>query len=79
MDEFKEYKNKSELVKNEIINKREYEEIYFVGDTVNDGITANENNIPFIFAKFGYGEKQDWSKIEITKTISSLKDIKNNY
>ncbi len=79
MDEFKEYKNKSELVKNEIINKREYEEIYFVGDTVNDGITANENNIPFIFAKFGYGKKQDWSKIEITKTISSLKDIKNNY
>ena len=79
MDEFKEYKNKSELVKNEIINKREYEEIYFVGDTVNDGITANENNIPFIFAKFGYGEKQDWSKIEIAKTISSLKDIKNNY
>ena len=79
MDEFKEYKNKSELVKNEIINKREYEEIFFVGDTVNDGITANENNIPFIFAKFGYGEKQDWSKIEITKTISSLKDIKNNY
>ena len=79
MDEFKEYKNKSELVKNEIINKREYEEIYFVGDTVNDGITANENNIPFIFAKFGYGKKQDWSKIEITKTISSLKNIKNNY
>ena len=79
MDELKEYKNKYELVKNEIINKREYEEIYFVGDTVNDGITANENNIPFIFAKFGYGKKQDWSKIEITKTISSLKDIKNNY
>jgi len=79
IDEFDEYKNKSDLVKNEIINKREYEEIFFVGDTVNDGITANENNIPFIFAKFGYGEKQDWSKIEITKTISSLKDIKNNY
>ena len=46
---------------------------------VNDGITANENNIPFIFAKFGYGKKQDWSKIEITRTISSLKDIKKNY
>ena len=79
MDDFKNYKNKSDLVKNEIINKREYEEIYFVGDTVNDGITANENNIPFIFAKFGYGKKQDWSKIEITRTISSLKDIKKNY
>ena len=79
IDDFKNYKNKSDLVKNEIINKREYEEIYFVGDTVNDGITANENNIPFIFAKFGYGKKQDWSKIEITRTISSLKDIKKNY
>ncbi|MBT3778031.1 MAG: HAD family hydrolase [Pelagibacteraceae bacterium] len=79
MDEFKNYKNKSDLIKNEIKNKNKYEKIYFVGDTVNDGKTANENNIPFIFAKFGYGKKQDWSKISIIKTISSLKEIIDNY
>ena len=72
MDEFKEYKNKSELIKSEVKNKSKYEKIYFVGDTLNDGITANENNIPFIFAKFGYGKKQDWTKISVFKTISSL-------
>ena len=79
MDEFKEYKNKSELVKNKITNKKRYEKIYFVGDTINDGITANENNISFILAKYGYGKKQNWSEISINKTISSLIEIKNNY
>ena len=56
-----------------------YKDIYFVGDTLSDGITANENNIPFIFAKYGYGREQDWSEVPITKTISSLIDIKDNY
>ena len=79
MDEFKEYKNKSELVKNKVKNKERYEKVYFVGDTINDGITAKENNISFIFAEYGYGEKQNWSEISITNTISSLKDIKENY
>ena len=79
MDEFNEYKNKSDLVKNKILNKSNYEKIYFVGDTVSDGITANNNDIPFIYAKYGYGKKQDWSKISIAKSISSLKDIKDNY
>ena len=79
MDEFKDYKNKSDLVKNEIKIKSNYKDIYFVGDTLSDGITANENNIPFIFAKYGYGREQDWSEVPITKTISSLIDIKDNY
>ena len=37
------------------------------------------HNIPFIFAKFGYGKKQDWTKISVFKTISSLKDIKEGF
>lgn len=79
MDEFSKYKNKSDLLKYEIKNKNKYEKIYFVGDTVNDGITAKNNNMAFIFAKFGYGSKQDWSKIPIIKTISSLKEIIDNF
>lgn len=79
MDEFKKYKNKSDLVKNEINIKNNYEATYLVGDTLNDGIAAIENNIPFIYAEYGYGKKQDWSEIPISKTISSLIDIKGNY
>ncbi len=48
---------------------------YLVGDTLSDGIAANENNLNFIKANFGYGGTQDWGKIDTYKTILDLNEL----
>jgi phosphoglycolate phosphatase len=77
MDEYPSAQNKSDIITLKNISKKKYDVIFFVGDTLSDGITAQAHNIPFIWAQYGYGQNQDWSKIKIFKTINSIDEIKS--
>ena len=50
---------------------------YFVGDTVNDGLSANKNNLKFIRAKYGYGKAQNWKEVRIHQSINEFSELKN--
>ena len=75
MDEYPDLKNKSELLKNQDILKKNYSKILLVGDTVNDGITAEKNEINFVKVNYGYGQKQDWQRINIFKSIDNFQEL----
>jgi phosphoglycolate phosphatase len=71
-------RNKDTMIKNIINQNSSFYEAYFVGDTLNDGLSANENNLRFIKANYGYGKDQDWSNIKIFKAINNLSEIFDN-
>ena len=75
IDEYPDLKNKSELLKNQDILKKNYSKILLVGDTVNDGITAEKNEIDFIKVNYGYGREQDWQGINIFKSIDKFDEL----
>ena len=68
-------RNKDEMIQDIINQNSSFKNGYFVGDTVNDGVSANKNQLKFIKAAYGYGKKQDWSNISILKEISNLKEL----
>ncbi|MDG2252678.1 MAG: HAD family hydrolase [Methylophilaceae bacterium] len=74
-DEFPHYKNKSEIVMELLKNHKSFIESFYVGDTYNDGVTANNNNLKFIRATYGYGRKEDWSNVSIYNDISKIEEI----
>ena len=60
----------------DIINQnKSFQGSYFIGDTVNDGLSANLNQLPFILARYGYGRDQDWSKVNIEEGIQKFSEI----
>ena len=67
-------RNKDEMIQ-EILKNNSFTEAFFVGDTVNDGLSANLNQLPFILARYGYGRDQDWSKINVKKEIQKFSEI----
>ena len=68
-------RNKNEMIK-AIINKDNiFSKSYYVGDTINDGLSANQSKIKFIRAKYGYGEKQDWSEVSIDSSINNFNEL----
>ena len=67
-------RNKDEMIQ-EILKNNNFTEALFVGDTVNDGLSANLNQLPFILACYGYGQDQDWSKVNVKKGIRKLSEI----
>jgi phosphoglycolate phosphatase len=70
-------RNKDNMIK-EIINQDELFQVsFFVGDTVNDGLSANQNKLPFIKASYGYGNDQNWNDVYIYKSIKKLNEIIN--
>ena len=70
-------RNKDAMI-NDIINKnKSFQGSYFIGDTLNDGLSANLNQLPFIKACYGYGRNQDWSKVNIYKEIHHFIEILN--
>jgi len=77
-DSHSKVRNKDEMIQ-EITNQDEsFKKAYFVGDTVNDGLSANLNQLKFIKASYGYGRMQDWGNVLIHKNIfffSELLDI----
>lgn len=75
MDENPDATNKTELIALKEINKKKYKSIYFVGDTLSDGLAAQNCNIPFIKANYGYGSSQNWENINIHREISNFSEI----
>jgi phosphoglycolate phosphatase-like HAD superfamily hydrolase len=75
MDEFPNLKNKTELIKIKLNAINLYESKYFIGDTTNDGVAANKNNIPFIKVNYGYGNSQAWESISIFKSIDFFHEL----
>jgi phosphoglycolate phosphatase len=74
-DSQKKTRNKDAMIK-EIINQDIlFNGAYFLGDTVNDGLSANLNQLPFIKASFGYGNNQDWSKVKTFQEIDQFNQI----
>ena len=70
-----EMRNKDVMIQ-DIINQNEsFCGSFFVGDTVNDGLSANLNQLPFIKACYGYGNDQDWSKVTIHQEIHQFIEI----
>ena len=68
-------RNKDAMIQ-DIINQNEsFYESYFIGDTVNDGISANINQLLFIRACYGYGRDQDWSKVTTYQEIHQFSEI----
>lgn len=68
-------RNKDEMIQ-DILNKdKNFSKAFFIGDTVNDGLSANLSKLPFIKAEYGYGRDQDWSKINVERRIKKLSQI----
>ena len=67
-------RNKDEMIQ-EILKNNKFTKAFFVGDTVNDGLSANLNQLPFILAHYGYGRDQDWSKVNVRKNIQKFSEI----
>ena len=68
-------RNKQNLIRTIIKNDISFKNSYYVGDTVNDAISANINNLKFIKVNYGYGDSQDWSGIKIEKKINDIKEL----
>lgn len=68
-------RNKKEMIKDIIMHNQIFQNAQFIGDTVNDGISANINNLPFVKVNYGYGNNQNWKKVKITKKINYFKEI----
>ena len=67
-------RNKDEMIQ-EILKNNIFNKAYFVGDTVNDGLSANLNQLPFILALYGYGRNQDWTRVNVKKEIQDFSEI----
>ena len=68
-------RNKISMIQDIINQNQVFVEGYFVGDTVNDGLSANFNKVPFIKACYGYGRNQDWARVSIHQQIYQLSEI----
>jgi phosphoglycolate phosphatase len=72
----KSIKRNKDLMIKEIMQKYpDFKNGLFIGDTVNDGKAAGQNNLKFIKANYGYGHNQDWSDVNIFKEIDVLNEI----
>ena len=65
------------MVKDIINYDNSFHESYFVGDTVNDGFSANLNQLPFIRACYGYGRDQDWTNVVTNQEIHKFSEVLN--
>jgi phosphoglycolate phosphatase len=70
-------RNKDTMVKDIINYDNSFHESYFVGDTVNDGLSANLNQLPFIRAYYGYGRDQDWTNVVTNQEIHKFSEVLN--
>ena len=68
-------RNKDAMIQDIINQNKLFHGSYFIGDTVNDGLSANLNQLPFIKACYGYGRDQDWSKVTSYQEIYQFTEI----
>ena len=78
IDEYPDVKTKIELLKIKKIQKKQYDDIFFVGDTKTDGMCANHNQIKFIKANYGYGKLESWHDINIFFEIEKIDELITN-
>ena len=74
-DSQSEMRNKDAMIQDIINQNISFQGSYFIGDTVNDGLSANLNQLPFIKACYGYGRDQDWSKVSTYQEIHQFIEI----
>ena len=74
-DSRNEMRNKDAMIQDIINQNISFLGSYFIGDTLNDGLSANLNNLPFIKACYGYGRDQDWSKVTTHQEIHQFIEI----
>lgn len=74
-DSQSEIRNKDAMIQDIIHQNTSFKGSYFIGDTVNDGLSANLNQLPFIKACYGYGRDQDWSKVSTYQEIHQFSEI----
>ena len=68
-------RNKAEMIQ-DILNKdKNFYKAFFIGDTVNDCLSANLSELNFIKADYGYGRGQDWSKVNVKQGIQNFSEI----
>ena len=70
-------RNKDAMIQDIIDQNEVFYGSYFFGDTVNDGLSANLNQLPFVKASYGYGQDQDWTKVLISQEINQFSEILN--
>ena len=75
-DNQSEIRNKDRMIKDIVRRNPSFLKSYFVGDTINDGFSANLNQLPFIKADYGYGRNQNWNKILIYKRIKKFSNLR---
>ena len=68
-------RNKDAMIQDIIKQNESFYGSYFIGDTVNDGLSANLNQLRFIKACYGYGRDQDWSQVNVYKEIKNFLEI----
>ena len=68
-------RNKDGMIQDIINQNKSFQESYFIGDTLNDGLSANLNQLRFIKACYGYGLNQDWSKVTSYQEIHQFSEI----
>ena len=74
-DSQSEMRNKDAMIQDILNQNISFQGSYFIGDTVNDGLSANLNQLPFIKACYGYGRDQDWSKVTTYQEIHQFIEI----
>jgi phosphoglycolate phosphatase len=74
-DSHSEIRNKDVMIQDIINQNSLFQGSYFIGDTVNDGLSANLNQLLFIKANYGYGKKQEWSNVKIYQEIERFSKI----
>ena len=68
-------RDKHQMIKAITEKDSDFEDSYFIGDTLGDGLSANSNHMPFIKASYGYGQAQDWSSVTISQTINGIDEL----
>ena len=68
-------RDKHQMIEGIIQKDNDFKGAYFVGDTVGDGLSANISHMPFIKASYGYGQAQDWSKVNIHQEIKHFSEV----
>lgn len=76
-DSNKKIQNKSQMINKIVMKNSNFKTAFFVGDTVDDGVSAIKNKILFIKVNYGYGKNQDWSNIKTHLSIDNFAEIKN--
>jgi phosphoglycolate phosphatase len=68
-------RNKDEMIQDILKKNENFYKAFFIGDTVNDGLSANLSKLKFIKADYGYGSDQDWSKVNVQQGIKNFSEI----